>query len=66
MRIFVAAELPQKTKENLARSAEQMKHFAEKGNFVPMQNYHITLHFLGEVAETGPDLRAERHGRNTQ
>lgn len=54
MRIFVATELPQKTKENLARSAEQMKHFAEKGNFAPMQNYHITLHFLGEVAE--PDL----------
>ena len=52
MRIFVALELPEKTKENLARSAEQLKQFATKGKFVEKQNYHVTLHFLGEVAET--------------
>jgi len=52
MRIFVALELPQKTKDNLARSAEQMKHFATRGTWVAKDNYHVTLHFLGEVAES--------------
>lgn len=52
MRIFVALELPQKTKENLARSAEQMRHFATRGTWVATDNYHVTLHFLGEVLES--------------
>ena len=51
MRIFIALELPDKTRENLARSVAQMKNFATKGNFAPTENYHVTLHFLGEVAE---------------
>ena len=49
MRVFVALELPQKTKDNLARSASQFAEHANGGNFVPKQNYHITLHFLGNV-----------------
>lgn len=52
MRIFIALEIPQRTKDNLARSAEQFRHFSTAGNFVDTQNYHITLHFLGEVAES--------------
>lgn len=52
MRIFVALEIPQRTKDNLTRSAEQFRHFATTGSFVSSQNYHITLHFLGEVAES--------------
>ena len=52
MRIFIALEIPERTKSNLARSAEQFRYFATSGNFVKMQNYHITLHFLGEVAES--------------
>ena len=52
MRVFVALELPQKTRDNLARSAEQMKHYCSRGNWVEKDNYHVTLHFLGEVAES--------------
>lgn len=52
MRIFIALELPQKTRDNLARSAEQFRHYATKGRFVEKSNYHVTLHFLGEVAES--------------
>lgn len=52
MRIFVALEIPQRTKDNLARSAEQFRQFATTGTFVATQNYHITLHFLGDVAES--------------
>lgn len=50
MRIFVALELPDKTKDNLERSSQQFEQFAAGGNFVPKQNFHLTLHFLGEVA----------------
>ena len=49
MRVFVALELPQKTKDNLERSANQFAEHSNGGNFVPKQNYHITLHFLGNV-----------------
>ena len=52
MRIFIALEIPERTKDNLTRSAIQFKQFATSGNFVSTQNYHITLHFLGEVAES--------------
>lgn len=50
MRVFVALELPQKTKDNLERSANQFAEFANGGRFTPKQNYHLTLHFLGNVA----------------
>ncbi len=52
MRVFIALELPNKTKDNLARSAEQMKQFATQGTWVAKENYHVTLHFLGEIAES--------------
>ena len=51
MRIFVAVELPDKTKDNIVRSIEQLKNFAVRGRFVERNNLHLTLHFLGEVAE---------------
>ena len=50
MRVFVALELPEKTKDNLERSANQFAEYANGGNFVPKGNYHVTLHFLGNVA----------------
>ena len=43
-------DLPQKTKDNLERSASEFKTLSCGGNFVPKDNYHLTLHFLGEVA----------------
>ena len=50
MRVFVALDLPQKTKDNLERSANEFKSLSNGGNFTPKENYHLTLHFLGEVA----------------
>ena len=52
MRVFVALELPQKTRDNLERSSKQFAEFSGGGNFVPKDNFHITLHFLGNVAES--------------
>ena len=50
MRVFIALNLPQKTKDNLERSANEFKALSNGGNFIPKDNYHLTLHFLGEVA----------------
>ncbi len=50
MRLFIALELDENVKNNLALSVGDMKPFATGGNFVPKDNYHVTLHFLGEVA----------------
>ena len=50
MRVFVALELPQKTKDNLERSSSQFQEHSNGGNFVPKENFHITLHFLGNIA----------------
>ena len=49
MRVFVALELPQKTKDNLERSQNQFAELSCGGNFVKKDNFHITLHFLGNV-----------------
>ena len=50
MRVFIALNLPQRTKDNLERSASEFKALSSGGNFIPKDNYHLTLHFLGEVA----------------
>lgn len=50
MRVFIALDLPQKTKDNLERSANEFKEMSAGGNFTKKENYHLTLHFLGEVA----------------
>lgn len=51
MRVFIAVKLPNKTKDNLERSAAQLQPFVIQGKAVPKENYHVTLHFLGEVSE---------------
>ena len=50
MRVFIALDLPQKTKDNLERSSGEFKALSSGGSFVPKDNFHLTLHFLGEVA----------------
>ncbi len=52
MRVFVALELPQRVKDNLERSSRQFADYANGGNFVPKENMHLTLHFLGNAEST--------------
>lgn len=49
MRMFIAIELEQEQKERLAALQTQTQAFCRKGNFTPMDNFHLTLHFLGEM-----------------
>ncbi|MFC1841992.1 RNA 2',3'-cyclic phosphodiesterase [Candidatus Dependentiae bacterium] len=51
-RLFVAVEIPQEVKQELSEICE---HFQERELFVgrctPIQNLHVTLKFIGSVAE---------------
>lgn len=49
MRVFIALNIPDKMRDNLERSASQFKSMATGGNFTRKENYHVTLHFLGNV-----------------
>lgn len=48
MRVFVALELEQTVKKQLAAVQEKLRPYVQKGNFSRLENFHITLRFLGE------------------
>lgn len=49
MRVFTAVEFKPEIKEYLAEITEQVADKAEKGNFTAMENFHLTLKFIGEA-----------------
>ena len=49
MRTFIAIELGNEVKNVLAAAQEQAAALCRKGNYTPKENFHLTLHFLGEV-----------------
>lgn len=55
MRAFVAVELPEAFADEVDGLARQLEAVCE-GRFVPRQNRHLTLAFLGEVDEAGVRL----------
>lgn len=48
MRLFIGIELPKSFKAELFRAQSEMKALGAAGRFVPEENFHITLNFLGE------------------
>jgi len=53
MRVFVAIELEDDVKADLASVQDELKKDIEKGNFTSTDNFHLTLRFIGEVDEGG-------------
>ncbi len=51
MRTFIAIELPQETKNHLAKLQEQLKTTGADVKWVTPHNIHLTLKFLGETNE---------------
>ncbi len=49
MRVFMAIDFSEEIKEYISKVQENVKTATKKGNFVPKDNFHITLHFIGEV-----------------
>ena len=48
MRLFIAIELPASFKNEVDRIQKEVKQLSSGGRFVPKENFHITLHFIGE------------------
>lgn len=51
MRTFIAIELEEEVKDHLAAVQAETQKLCRKGNFTPKDNFHLTLHFLGEIEE---------------
>jgi 2'-5' RNA ligase len=60
MRLFVAIDFNYDTKALLAQAAEQLKSQASSGNFVPLENFHLTLVFIGSTARVNDVIGAMR------
>ncbi len=54
MRCFIALSLPEETMDYVKRICEDLSRYVE-GDFVPEDNLHITLDFLGEIALSDKD-----------
>ena len=48
MRLFIAIDLPRSFKAEVSRIQKELKQLSCGGRFVPANNFHITLHFIGE------------------
>jgi len=51
MRVFIAVELPERTKKEIARVQERIKNTSNRIKWVDPSSIHITLKFLGELKE---------------
>jgi 2'-5' RNA ligase len=60
VRLFVALEIPYAVRENLATLLASMRTITKEPRWVRAENLHVTLKFLGEVAESKVDaVRSE-------
>ena len=60
MRLFIAIDLPRSFKAELARIQKEVKGISCGGRFVPQDNFHITLHFIGESDDIAGAAEAMR------
>src|SRR5438477_13126131 len=50
MRLFLAINLPSDIKRKISKQIDKLKKEYPYFRFVTEENYHITLHFFGEIA----------------
>jgi 2'-5' RNA ligase len=51
MRLFIAINFSSQVKSNLYNIAQKLKSFSTQGNFTGLDNFHLTLIFLGETTK---------------
>lgn len=59
MRMFIAIELEQEQKDFLSKIQQDAQKLCRRGNFTPADNFHLTLHFLGEMQPEDIDYLQE-------
>jgi RNA 2',3'-cyclic 3'-phosphodiesterase len=52
MRLFVALEIPSAVRENLSTLLKSLREVSPQTRWVRPENLHVTLKFIGEMAET--------------
>jgi len=52
MKVFLAVDLPVLTKKKLEDQLGEIKQEYPQFNWIPRKNFHITLHFFGEITKT--------------
>ena len=52
MRLFIAIQLSDEMKSSLLGTMHELKKQGVRGSYVPSQNLHLTLAFIGETKET--------------
>ncbi len=57
MRLFIAVDLADNMKKSLVGTLHELKKQGIAGSYVPMQNFHVTLAFLGEVKDPEEVMR---------
>jgi len=53
MRLFIAIQLSDELKKTITNSMHEMKKQGIRGSYVPAQNLHLTIAFIGETADSG-------------
>ena len=51
MRLFISIALPKNIKQELAKFQKQLMQSATSGRYVSKDNFHLTLHFIGECKD---------------
>ncbi len=59
MRTFIAIELEEEIKSTLSEAQSKAAGLCRNGHYTPKENFHLTLHFLGEILPEDVDYVAE-------
>ncbi|OQB23765.1 MAG: 2'-5'-RNA ligase [Firmicutes bacterium ADurb.Bin182] len=60
MRLFIAIELPKTVRSELGNIRDNVRSKSFGGRFVPEENMHVTLHFIGESSDLASAAEAMR------
>ena len=58
MRLFAAIRLPDELKTQIIGTMHELKKAGVKGNYVPVQNLHLTIASIGEIKDPAPVVEA--------
>jgi 2'-5' RNA ligase len=58
MRLFIGIEIPRSVKNELAKARDMVREQSLGGRFVPTENMHVTLHFIGESNDAASAVAA--------